>query len=280
MTQLTKSSSLAVTCFATASLLGAAAETQAATLVEGEFQVMGDVNAEAADNPGISVTPGSEGYSTGTDGLGTGGLDGSFNAPILDYAFYKTGSGSLVESLGGAAPLIGPAVNSGGTSSDVTTLDIWATTTPNATLSNPDQNTWARPQDVTGTVDISTLSSGSLYMFFGTRIVPDNYDITFTLSGVGQPDVSLSELGILNTDQGGISNNTWFVYRADFADAADYDTLTFTYDAAHTNNAAQSRFGGVVLTAEIPSVVPEPSSLALLGLGGLALMARRRRTRD
>ena len=261
---------LSTTSLSAIFILAAATSAHSATLTQGEFQVMGDVNSAAADNPGISVTAGSEGYSTGTDGLGTGGLDGSFNNPILDYAFYTSGTGTLTESLGGAGSYIGTATNSGGTSSDVNTIDIWA---GSPTAGTPDQETWARPQDVTGTVDISSLTSGSLYMFFGTRIVPDNYDITFTLSGTGQTDVNLSELGILNTDQGGVSNNTWFVYRADFADAADYDTLTFTYDAAHTNNPAQSRFAGVVLTG---NAIPEPSSALLGGLGAMLLLRRRR----
>ena len=255
-----------------AGMLAAAGPAQAATLVEGEFQVIGDVNAPGSTNPGVSVTPGSEGYSTGTNGLGTGGLDGSFNAGILDYAFY-TSSGGLVESLGGAASLIGAPVNSGGTSSDPATFDIWATTTPDAGFTNEDQTTYARPADVTGTVDISGLTSGSLYMFFGTRVgAGDTYDVRFTLSGDGQTDVVLQEIDVNTTSQGGATNNTWFVYRADFADAADYDTLTFYYDKNDSNNAAQSRFGGVVLTG-----VPEPGSLALLGLGGLLIGSRRRR---
>ena len=262
---------LSLAALPAAVLFGTALDGHAAMLEEGEFQVIGDVNTEASDNPGISVTPGSEGYSTGTNGLGTGGLDGSFNNTILDYAFY-TSTGGLSESLGGAANLIGAPTNSGGVGSDPTTLDIWTTNTPNAGLNNPNQNSYARPVDITASVDISGLDSGSLYMFFGVRVgTGDTYDISFTLSGDGQSDVVLTETGINASSQGAVSNNTFFVYRADFSDAGDYDTLTFFYDKNPGNNAVQSRFGGVVLTG-----VPEPGSLALLGLGGL-LMAHRRR---
>ena len=266
----TKSIATIGACACTALLLGAAVDTHAATLVQGEFQTIGHTNGPAnAANPGISVTSGSEGYSTGIDGYGTGGLDGSFNNTILDYAFYTSGSG-LTESLGGAAPLIGTPTT-GGTSSDVTGFSIWA---GSPTAGTPDQDTWARARDVNGSVDISGLTSGSLYMFFATRVgTGDNYEIEFTISGAGQPavaPVSVTGINDQTLDANG-QDNAWFVFRVDFADAADYDELTFFYDKTGDNNNARHRFAGVVLTG-----VPEPSSLALLALGGL-FVARRRR---
>jgi hypothetical protein len=194
------------------------------------------------------VTSGSEGYSTGTDGFGTGGLDGSFNGAIQDYAFHTTGTGSLVESLGGAADLI-TTTNAGGQSSDSPGIDIWA---GSSTAGAADQTTWSRPGTPVGSVDISGLTSGSLYMFFGTRVgAGDTYDITFSLSDSNETltPLNLSEVGINTTSQGGTANNTWFVYRADFADAAGYDTLTFSYDMTSSNTQARHRWSGVVLTA-------------------------------
>lgn len=241
-----------------------------ATVVQGEFQVIGDTNVPAdPDSPGISVTPGSEGYSTGTNGLAVGGLDGSFNNSILDYTFYTNGVSELAT---GSASLIGTATSTVGNGANAETLSLWSTTTPNGSLDNPDSTTWSRPVDITGAVDISGLTEGSLYMFFGARVgTGDTYEVSFTLSGSGQTPVSLVETGINSTSQGGTSNNTWFVYRADFADAADYDTLTFFYDKESDNNSARSRFGGVVLTG-----IPEPSAVLLGGLGFLALLRRRR----
>lgn len=253
-------------------ILVATATSHSATLLQGEFQAIGDTNTSPlSTNPGISVTSGQEGYSTGRDGLGTGGLDGSFNNSILDYAFYTSGTGSVVESFGGAASLIG-TLSSSGTSTDVGGMSLWAGSN---TAGAVDQSTWARPGVVSGTVDISGLDSGSLYMFFGTRVGSgDPYDISFSITGTGPVVPVLEELNVNNTSLGGtgIQNNTWFVYRADFADAADYDTLTYTY-AGDNTSAARSRFAGTVLTG----VVPEPSSTALLGLGGLAFLLRRRR---
>ncbi len=254
---------------ATAGLLVAIGSAPAATVVQGEFQVIGSTNGAAnALNPAVSVTSGSEGYSTGNDGYGTGGLDGSFNAAIQDYAFYTSGTG-MVESFGGSASLIG-ATTAVGTSSDADALSLWA---GSATSGAADQTTYSRGHTIAGTIDISGLSSGSLYMFFGTRVnASDIYDISFTLSGAAQTDVVLSQGNISDVSAGSDgTDNSWFVYRADFADAADYDTLDFTYTKTGDTNAARGRFGGVVLTA-----IPEPSA-ALLGALGTLLLLRRRR---
>ena len=259
-----------MTLAATAGLIvSSGTASAAATLLQGEFQAIGDTNTfPIPTNPAISVTSGSEGYSTGRDGYGTGGLDGTFNGSILDYAFYTSGSG-FAESFGGAASLINMP-SSSGTSTDGGGLSLWA---GSSTAGAVDQATWARPGVVSGTVDTSGLASGSLYMFFGTRVGSgDTYDISFSLSGTGQTTLNLEELNVNNTSLGGanIQNNTWFVYRADFADAAAYDTLTYTY-AGDNTTPAQSRFAGTVLTA-----VPEPSTALLGGLGLLLLMRRRR----
>lgn len=253
-----------------AGMLAAAFNANAATLVQGEWQTIGHTNGAAnSANPGISVTSGSEGYSTGIDGLGTGGLDGSFNAAIQDYAFYTSGTGSMVESFGGSASLIG-ATTAGGTSTDIAGYSIWA---GSSTVGTADQTTYARGHTIAGSVDISVLSSGSLYMFFGVRVGTDDiFDISFTLSGTGQTDLVLAQGGINDESVGaGGQDNAWFVYRADFADAADYDTLNFTYTETGGTNGARGRFAGVVLTA-----VPEPSTALLGGLGLLALLRRRR----
>lgn len=251
---------------ALAGMLISFGSANAATFLLGEFQVIGDTNTVAADNPGISVTPGQEGYSTGTDGLGTGGLDGSFNAAILDYAFYTTGSG-FTESFGGAASLINTPTTAGATS-DGNGMNLWA---GSSTAGAADQTVWSRPGKVDGTVNISALESGSFYMFFGTRVqTGDTVDLSFSLTGAGQTTLNLSETGINSRSVGGTSDNSWFVYRVDFADAADYDTLTYTYDPTDTN-LARSRFGGTVLTG-----IPEPTT-ALLGSIGVLFLLRRRR---
>ena len=62
--------------------------------------------------------------------------------------------------------------------------------------------------------------------------------------------------------------------RIDFTDAADYDTITFTLQ--ESTEGQNGYFAGVVITNAGPTIVPEPSTLLLGGLGGLLLLRRRR----
>ena len=81
------------------------------------------------------------------------------------------------------------------------------------------------------------------------------------MSGTALSDINSGELfgGVTATAQQNI-----FVTRIDFVNDLGYDTISYTSNG--------SRLVGAVVTA-----VPEPSTLALLGFAGLALMLRRRR---
>lgn len=253
----------------------------AATLVQGSLQSIGESQGAggATNIAGVSVTPGHEGYSlsdgvaNGDEGLNTGGLDQSFNNPIIDYAFYTTtgGSTAITELVGGSSSIIGTATGTGTNSSTTPQMRIWSTSVPNGAFDNYDFTDMGRPYNVTGTINISSLSSGSVYLFFGlNNSSAETTTIDLSMSGSGQTTVDPAALVLA----GVTPVNATKVVRYDFSDAQNYDTITWSYVFSSTSatNPNRARFGGVVVTG----IIPEPATLALLGLGGLLMIKRRK----
>lgn len=151
---------------------------------------------------------------------------------------------------------------------------VWHTTAPVNFTTTADQTTFtvlnaggsASPMGpISGTVDISTILSGEFFIFGGGYQA--NTDYTIVLSGTGQPDLTATHKDVIN-----VNNNRVNVVVFDFDNTGLlYDTLTWTYD--HNSTNSRGRFMGVAIDG---TVVPEPSSLALLGLGGLMLVRRRK----
>jgi len=208
----------------------------------------------------ISVTSGSEGFSS----VGPTSLT-AFNGPVYDYAFYDTNTDGAAPSTVGPQGIIGGLSDVSGTDSKVA---LWTTSDP-ATDAADLLNVGVRWQDnATFTIDISGLSGGSVYVFNGSwQARTDWLDISMT--GGGQPNVDVTNFAT----SAAASNVLMNAKRIDFSDAADYGLLTFTIQESTEGN--NGYFGGVVVTNV--TAIPEPSSTALLGLGGLALILRRRK---
>jgi hypothetical protein len=128
-------------------------------------------------------------------------------------------------------------------------------------------NTFARAAEVDGTIDISGLALGQIYIPHGTYV--NNWTLTLTMSGAGQADIVSSETQGSN----GIGRNFGWITEFNFTNEGQYDTVAYNWTHAD-RDGSRARFMGVILDG---TAIPEPSAIALLGLGGLGFLLRRRR---
>lgn len=110
----------------------------------------------------------------------------------------------------------------------------------------------------------------------------DNDDATVTNFNYGDPDVAHSLLLTVTPDVSGAYGDTDAISVNVLVDGTISQTFATTGGdnfgsfAISANNFDTRFIDNLVVTAS-PSVIPEPSSLAVLGLGGLVLARRRRR---
>ena len=206
----------------------------------------------------ISVYPGNASYSN-VDGSVTGVFgDGT----VLGYRFFNSND-SVFSSYAADDGIVAPALAADPHDQSESWANVWTTTDPGVgfvTTADYIDNTLARGSGITGTIDISSLSSGTVYVICGG--LKNDLSLTLAMSGAGQTDIQ-DEYSV----NPGSLNNIWVV-PFDFSDAVGYETITYTYTFAE---ARRGRFVGVIADG-----VPEPMTLSLLALGGLGLIRRRR----
>lgn len=200
---------------------------------------------------------------------------------VLDYKFFHSPNESIVSYADGGAGRISDAtttaanVNGGGENWS----NVWTTSDPGVGFSTTKDftngsvpNTFARSAEVDGTIDISGLASGQVYIPHGTFI--NQWALTLTMTGAGQTDiVAVDE----QTANGPGRNFGWITEFAFDTMGGAYDTITYNYTNAD-RDGSRARFMGVILDGVAPPAVPEPAT-ATLGLIGVAgLLMRRRRT--
>jgi len=265
----------------TALLLGAVGANAASLVLTSRTQVSSN-NA----NFDISVFDGNAKYNDRGLGGSEPGVPTSQttlgDGTVLSYNFVGnegTGSALTTYASGGSRTPTptAPAANVHGNGEDW--ANVWTTNDPGAALDfsgstknhNPTGiagavNTFARAAEVDGSIDITGLASGDIYIPHGTFI--NQWTLTLTMSGPGQTDVVAFDTQDIN----GPGTNLGWITNFTFTNEGQYDTISYNYTNAD-RDGSRARFMGVVLT---PQAIPEPSSLALLGLAGLGLLRRRR----
>lgn len=256
-------------------LAGLASQANAASLTNEGWEFLHSQGGGALEHD-ISVFDGSAGYAgiddTGAATSGTFG-DGTVEA----YAFFSgddggdgfnNGNDTITTIASGGTSITG-TVGSVSMQQVTGASDIWETTDPvgfttTADYTNPTQavgfaGTWS------GSIDISTYTSGTVYFLYGHyRGGTTAQGLNLTMADTNGPELDIQLLNAGSTD----STNNWeqYVVATSFVNDLGYDTID--YEIALTNG----RVGGIVVNG-----IPEPSTLALLGLSGMLLLIRRRR---
>jgi hypothetical protein len=205
----------------------------------------------------ISVFPGKGGWDASWPaGTQAGGFPadtsmGVFgDGTVVDYRFFDSPAETINSYADGGAGLFSLAtsapenINGAGES----WCDLWTTNDPGTNFDTPPPNfantvnSFARSANITGTIDVSSLTDGTLYFIHGTYT--NSWKIALTMSGGGQTDV----LGTAGDDPpNGI--NRGYVTEFTFADAGAYQTITYTYTNTDADGS-RARFMGVVLDGE------------------------------
>lgn len=150
-------------------------------------------------------------------------------------------------------------------------LDVWIGDPDDTGTwdTTPDSNSWGQDHvtggdQLRGVIDVSGLQSAQIYFVYGSYKSAATIGLGTTAGG--------NDLGTLSLPGDGPDNDRLVIQEVTIDNTnSTYSAIHFNYSAS--GDAGRGRFSGVI----VDGVVPEPGSLALLGLGGLLIAARRRR---
>jgi hypothetical protein len=260
------------------------------TFVGGEALEIMNTNEDPDNRADISVFAGRAGYqgiggiSSNTAGnpLPASGLFG--DGTVLDYRFFSSPVDKNVSlelftyALSGEGRIGAVSATSAAqVAGNQAFLNVWETDDPGAGFGGGSQitttssanhvsNTMAGLGDGSGIIDITNMTSGTLYFLAGGYGGTER--ITMTMSGAGQTDIVT-----VGSDNWARPNRV-HLHEWDFDNTDNlYDTITFNFYHADQDGSA-ARFGGIILDG---IVIPEPSLLAFLGIGGIVFGMRTRR---
>ena len=228
-----------------------------------------DATVEVSDNNGVfnvSVYPGKASYS----GLG-GTVTGVFgDGTVLDYRFFTTERTTIDVMLSyadGGAGIVEPVPTppDGNVDTRESWADVWTTSDPGVGFANAADytiDTIARAQNITGTIDISLMASGTLYFIYGSYSNPNT--VSLTMSGAGQPDLVAG-----HTEDPAAVNKGW-ISSFNFADAGAYDTITYTYTNTDADGS-RARFMGVIVEGTLDPMNPSPADGDTVSAGDVVL---------
>ena len=184
---------------------------------------------------------------------------------MLDYNFVgNEGTGSALTTYAmGEAGLIptptAPSENVHGNGEDW--ANVWTASDPGVDFVNPKDfnipgedppgnntgvagaaNTFARAAEVDGTIDISSLRAGTVYIPHGTFV--NQWALTLTMSGPGQDDI----VAVDEQPANGPGTNFGWITSFSFANPGAYDTISYNYTHGD-RDGSRARFMGVILEA-------------------------------
>lgn len=259
-----KTRSLFKTAFSTAVLLAiTTGSVQAALVVGSSIQYNDNADRTVSVYSGNSFVSASLGQQPGganpqdpvSISLGT----------VSEYTFFN-GSSKAVGGYAASGTRVGAVTTSATASNTSNATAVFTTNNPAVDAANFTSSTGITlgGNSITGTVDVTGLASGTLYFIYGSGN-GNSRETVFTVSQTGATDVQFakaSESFWYNSDTSGA------VTAVSFTNGGTNNLISYSY-----SGTGGGRFMGVVLS---DVVVPEPGSLALMGLGGLCVLRRRR----
>ena len=155
---------------------------------------------------------------------------------VIDYRFfnnanpnngYATGPGGLISSI----------TYSGQNGFSLDYPQVWTVSDPDSQSADFTTATISGNNDVDGTVDISGMASGTVYVLCGSY--DNSFTVSATMSGTGQTDINAS--GTLDPST---TRNTYTATFPFINDGGVYETISYNYLGG---SSGRSRFMGVVV---------------------------------